>query len=167
MFKSRARLISSVESCINLMNKCDVLFYTKIFQSFTVNMFNNFTTQCHICNSQTLCTWFNDHVILTLMWLLTTFVLSSLCSSGIPISSQMSFRWHRALFRQDTASAASTSLNTSWKHGHVSRSEGKDRWLESETDLSTVKTKNMDVIKSKNLSDYSLQILWNFKCHSK
>lgn len=47
---------------------------------------------------------------LTLMWFLTTLHLCSLWSSGIPISSQMSFRWHSALFRQDTASAASTSL---------------------------------------------------------
>lgn len=48
---------------------------------------------------------------LTLMWFLTTLVLCSLWSSGIPISSQMSFRWQSALFRQDTASAASTSLH--------------------------------------------------------
>lgn len=47
---------------------------------------------------------------LTLMWFLTTLHLCSLWSSGIPISSQISFRWHSALFRQDTASAASTSL---------------------------------------------------------
>lgn len=46
----------------------------------------------------------------TLMWLLTTLVRCSLWSSGIPISSQMSFRWYSALFRHVTTSAASTSL---------------------------------------------------------
>lgn len=55
----------------------------------------------------------------TLMWFLTTLVLCSLWSSGIPISSQMSFRRHKALFRHDTDSAASTSL-----YGQMRRCSG-------------------------------------------
>ncbi len=47
---------------------------------------------------------------LTLTWFLTTFVLSNRWSSGMPISSQISFSWQRALFRHATDSAAINSL---------------------------------------------------------
>lgn len=57
--------------------------------------------------SRDSCEW-----LITLMCILTASVRCTLWSSGMPISSQMSLRRHRALFRHATDSAACSSLTT-------------------------------------------------------